>query len=82
MFEATVSTKGWVVIPKAYREKYALFPGTQVQIVDYGSGLAVIPLPDDPIATLRGMFADGPSLTDDLLTERHRDSIIENRHDE
>ena len=66
----TVSAKGWVVVPKKYRLKYNLNPGTKVQIVDYGGGLSIVPLPDDPVSALRGMFADGPSLTKDLLAER------------
>lgn len=72
MKAATVSTKGWIVVPKEMRVKYNLWPGTKVQIVDYGDVLAIIPLPEDPITALRGMFADGPSLTDDLLHDRQR----------
>lgn len=70
MNTATVSKKGWVVIPKIYRQKYNIQPGDEVRIIDYGGVLAVVPLPADPIATLRGMLADGPSLTADLLAER------------
>lgn len=73
MNEVTVSTKGWVVIPKALRDKYNLQPGTQVRVVDYGGGLSIVPLPDDPVAALRGLLADGPSLTADLLAERKRE---------
>ena len=68
----TISEKGWVVIPKALRQKYGLRAGDRVQIVDYGDGLSLVPLPDDPVAALRGMFADGPSLTADLLAERQQ----------
>lgn len=68
----TISEKGWVVIPKALRQKYRLHAGDQVQIVDYGDGLSLVPVPDDPIVALRGMFADGPSLTADLLAERRQ----------
>lgn len=73
MNEVIVSAKGWIVIPKALREKYKLQPGTQVCVVDYRGGLSIVPLPDDPVAALRGMFADGPSLTADLLAERKRE---------
>ena len=68
----TISKKGWVVIPKALRQKYGLRAGDQVQIVDYGDGLSLVPVPDDPVAALRGMFAEGPSLTADLLAERQQ----------
>ncbi len=72
MSTATVSKKGWVVIPKAYRQKYNIKPGDEVRIIDYGGVLAVVPMPGDPITALRGMLADGPSLTADLLAERQQ----------
>ena len=74
---ATVSKKGWVVIPKLFRKKYGLKPGSRVQVVDYGGGISIIPLPDDPITALRGMFAHGPSLSDDLLVERKLARTVE-----
>jgi AbrB family looped-hinge helix DNA binding protein len=72
MSTATISDKGWIVIPKAYRLKYNLKPGDQVRIVDYGGGLSIVPLPEEPITALRGMLAGGPSLTADLLAERQQ----------
>lgn len=77
MYTATVSAKGWIVIPKAYRKKYNLEPGQKVQVVDYGGVLAIVPITENPIKALRGMFADGPSLTEDLLEERRRESELE-----
>ncbi len=79
MYTAKVSAKGWVVIPKDLREKYGLKRGTQVQIVDYGNILALVPLPDDPVKALHGMLKDGPSLTADLLAERAREREREDR---
>ena len=73
MYTAKVSAKGWVVIPKDLRKKYGLEKGTQVQVVDYGDVLALIPLPDDPVEALHGMLEHGPSLTADLLEERARE---------
>ncbi len=73
MHTATVSTKGWVVIPKDLRDKLGLRKGTQVQIVEYGRILALVPLPDDPVEALHGMLAGGPPLTADLLTEHARE---------
>lgn len=77
MYTAKVSTKGWVVIPKGLRKKYGLEKGTQIQVVDYGGVLALIPLPDDPVAALHGMLAGGPSLTADLMEERARERARE-----
>jgi AbrB family looped-hinge helix DNA binding protein len=76
---AVVSEKGWVVVPKLFREKYGLKPGTRVQVVDDGDGILIIPLPDDPITALRGMFAQEPSLSEDLLLERQRARTVEDK---
>ncbi|WP_420628647.1 AbrB/MazE/SpoVT family DNA-binding domain-containing protein [Candidatus Leptofilum sp.] len=77
MPSAIVSNKGWVVIPKAYRQKYKIKPGDRVRIIDYGGGLSVVPLPEDPIAALRGLLASEPSLTAALLAERAQEKAIE-----
>jgi AbrB family looped-hinge helix DNA binding protein len=77
MYTAKVSTKGWVVIPKELREKYGLKKGTRVQVVDMGETLVLIPLAEDPIEALRGMFKEGASLTEDLLAERARERARE-----
>jgi len=82
MYTATVSTKGWVVIPKDLREKYHLEKGTRIQVVDYGNVLALVPLPDDPVDALHGMLTGGPSLTADLLAERARERAREEAHGE
>ena len=81
MYTAKVSTKGWVVIPKDLRDKYGLKKGSQVQVVDYGEGLILIPLPDDPAEALHGMLEGGPSLTADLLAERARERTREEGRD-
>jgi len=79
MHTATVSEKGWVVIPKAMRKKHGLEKGSRVQIVDYGQMLAIVPLPDDPVGALHGMFEGGASLTAELLAERERERIREEK---
>jgi AbrB family looped-hinge helix DNA binding protein len=70
MYTSKVSEKGWIVIPKQLRLKYGLKKGSQLQIVDYGDVLTLVPLPDDPVETLQGLLKDGPSLTAELLAER------------
>lgn len=82
MYTMTVSTKGWVVIPKVLRDKHKIKEGTQIQVVEYGEVLALVPLPEDPITALQGMLAEGPSLTADLLAERAREKALEEaRHE-
>ena len=69
-----VSTKGWVVIPAALRKRYHLEPGTEVQIVDYGEVLAIVPVKEDPIEASTGMLAgEGKSLTQALLDDHNRE---------
>jgi AbrB family looped-hinge helix DNA binding protein len=70
MAVATVSSKGWVVIPADLRKKYGLESGKQVMVVDYGGVLALVPALDDPIAQAQGLLAGGPSLTGALLRDR------------
>ena len=77
MYTAKVSAKGWIVIPKPLRDKYGLKKGMRVQVVDYGSVLAVVPLPEDPVKALHGMLEEGPSLTEELLKERAAEKIRE-----
>jgi AbrB family looped-hinge helix DNA binding protein len=72
MYTATVSAKGWVVIPKSLREKYGLKQGARVQVVEYGDVLALVPLPGDPVDVLDGMLEGGPPLTGELLAEREK----------
>jgi len=73
---AIVSAKGWVVIPKELRERYGIKKGTRIRFVDYGGILRLVPEPEGPleaIEALYGKFADGPSLTADLLAEHARE---------
>ncbi|HRF51003.1 MAG TPA: AbrB/MazE/SpoVT family DNA-binding domain-containing protein [Anaerolineales bacterium] len=68
-----ISEKGWVVIPAELRRKYALKPGSTVQIVDYGGVLALVPTLTDPIKQAAGMLKGKKSLTRSLLAERRAD---------
>lgn len=60
------------MIPKKIRKKYGLKAGKEVDFVDLGKSLHVVPVPDDPVAALHGMLASpGPSVTQ-MLVEEHR----------
>lgn len=69
----TVSEKGWVVIPAELRKKYNLRPGTEVQVVDYGGVLALVPKFDDPIRQSAGILKGRKSLTAALLAEHKKE---------
>jgi len=73
----TISQKGWVVIPAELRKKYGLTPGTRIQMVDYGGGITIVPLLENPAREAFGMFAGKTSLTQALLAERAKDRLRE-----
>lgn len=68
----TVTRRGQTVIPAKLRSRYCLGEGSQIEWLDTGVGLKVIPVPPDPIAALRGS-GRGDRLTERLLAERSRD---------
>jgi len=74
-----LSQKGWVVIPAELREKYGLKPGADLQVVDYGGVLAIIPAFKDPIKEGAGMLKHGGSLTKAIIEEHRKDRQRESR---
>jgi AbrB family looped-hinge helix DNA binding protein len=75
-----VSEKGWVVIPAELRRKHNLRPGTEVQVVDYGGVLALVPTLLDPVQQAAGMLKGGRSLRRALLAEHRAERLRENKH--
>jgi len=51
-----VSSKGQVVIPREIRERLNITKGTKLELIELGGELILVRLPEDPLATLRGMF--------------------------
>lgn len=72
----TVSTKGWIVIPKRLRDRYKIKPGGKVMLSETEGSLRIVPLPEDPVQALRGMLKDTPLLTE-LLNSRKEDNARE-----
>jgi AbrB family looped-hinge helix DNA binding protein len=73
----TVSEKGWVVIPAELRKKHHLYPGTEVQVVDYGGVLALVPKLTDPVSQAAGMLKGRKSLRRALLAEHRAERHME-----
>ena len=65
-----ISAKGWVVIPAELRKKYGLHPGAEVQVVDYGGVLALVPQLTRPVQDAAGLLKGRKSLTQALLSQR------------
>lgn len=74
---ATVSAKGWVVIPQEIRERHGLKKGDKVHIVDYGGAIAIVPALRDPIHDGFGMLKGGDQLLKDLLEFRREEAARE-----
>jgi AbrB family looped-hinge helix DNA binding protein len=68
-----LSQKGWVVIPAALRQKYGLKPGANLQVVDYGGVLAIVPAFKDPVKNGAGILKGGNSLTQAIVEEHRRE---------
>jgi AbrB family looped-hinge helix DNA binding protein len=62
--------KGQIVIPVEIRKKYHIEPGTEIQIMEYGGIIHLIPPVEDPINAACGLLPAKPSLSDKLLKER------------
>ena len=76
MKASILSNKGWVVIPNSIRKRYGLKRGDQVNIIDYGDVISIIPLSADPVKDSAGLLKGGSSLTKDLIEQRKRDKEL------
>ena len=68
-----LSQKGWVVIPAALRKKYGLKPGANLQVVDYGGVLSIVPALKNPVIEGAGILKGGDSLTQAVVEEHRRE---------
>ena len=67
-------SKGQIVIPAGLRKKYRIEPGTELQIMEYGGIIYLIPPVDDPVRAACGALPREPSLGEGLLRDRKKDS--------
>ncbi len=65
--------KGQVVIPAEIRKKYHIEPGTEMQIMEYGGIIYIIPPAEDPIKAACGILPSKPSLSEKLIKERKKE---------
>lgn len=53
----TVSSKGQMVIPASVRKRYHIGPGSQVEVLDTGQEIVLVPVPKkDAFRASRGML--------------------------
>mgnify|MGYP001613744409 CR=1 FL=1 len=70
-----VLTKGQVVIPAKLRKKYHIKTGSELEVLEYGGMIHLIPPVTDPIKAAAGFLPRQPSLAKKLLTERKTDFV-------
>ena len=68
-------SKGQIVIPAEIRKKYHIEPGTEMQIMEYGGVIYLIPPVEDPVSAACGILPSKPSLSDRLLKDRKNEFI-------
>ena len=64
--------KGQIVIPAKLRRKYHIRPGVQLELLEYGGIIYLIPPVADPIKAAAGSLPRKPSLAKNLLRERKK----------
>jgi AbrB family looped-hinge helix DNA binding protein len=74
MESVRVLGKGQIVIPARLRKKFKIEPGSQLRIFEYGRLIHIVPPSEDPVASAMGCLPGNPSLTDELMKERKKDS--------
>ncbi|MBF0548360.1 MAG: AbrB/MazE/SpoVT family DNA-binding domain-containing protein [Candidatus Riflebacteria bacterium] len=67
--ESTVTVRGQTAIPVSIRKRYNIQPQTKLEWIDDGHTITVLPIPQDPIETLKGKMK-GDSLRKALLRSR------------
>jgi AbrB family looped-hinge helix DNA binding protein len=78
--KSTISTRGQVSIPAALRKKYGLEAETQVEWVEEGGAIKIVPLPKDPIKAFRGA-GKSRYTTEKLLRDRRKERLEEDARD-
>jgi AbrB family looped-hinge helix DNA binding protein len=66
----TISTKGQLVIPADVRAELGIQPGSRIALTVENARIILQPVNKHLTAKLRGRFAGGPSMADELQQER------------
>lgn len=74
----TVSSRGQVVIPARFRSKYKIKANSKVEWIDHGKVITLVIIPDDVIASSRGILKKTSTQT--LLQERQNDKAFEGKN--
>ena len=77
MEEATMTTKGQIVVPARLRRRYGLKPGVKVYFIERKDEILFQPLTKEYIRSVHGMLTSKTSVTHELLQERAQDKSHE-----
>lgn len=66
----TVTARGQTVVPAKIRKAYHIQPQTQLEWIDDGQTIRVVPIPPDPVRAAKG---SSKGLSKKLLEERERE---------
>lgn len=68
--KTTLSERGQIAVPSEIREKFGMKPGQQMEWIEDGKMIHLLPIPKDPIAHFRG---SSKGLTKALLENRKKE---------
>jgi AbrB family looped-hinge helix DNA binding protein len=75
--KVTVSSKGQIVLPAEIRKKYGVEQGTQLELLDNGVSISLIPDRKAAVHALRGILRDAGYSTADFVQERREEAVRE-----
>ncbi len=78
--KTTISTRGQVSIPAAIRKRYGMEPETQVEWIEEGNAIKIVPVPKDPVKAFRGA-GRGRYTSEELIRDRRKERVEENGRD-
>ena len=73
MEEATMTSKGQIVVPAKLRRRYGLKPGTKVYFIERDQEILFQPVTKEYLQIVHGMLTSATSATEELLKERAKD---------
>ncbi|MBW1740768.1 MAG: AbrB/MazE/SpoVT family DNA-binding domain-containing protein [Deltaproteobacteria bacterium] len=77
---STVSARGQVSIPATLRKKFHIEAQMELEWVEEGNAIKIIPLPKDPVKAFRGA-GRGRYTSDKLVRDRRKERLKEEEYD-
>lgn len=75
--KSKVTSKGQIVIPKRFRDKYNIDKSTCIKWIEKEEGILMVPESDDPIVLARGMLRRG--ILGKYMQEKSKDKVREDK---